>query len=76
MTVAGIDGPDEECACDFVQIITVGSVRTEVHHVIPDDGAPHVEDVACPCRPDIDRIDTRLVVVDHRDQDPGPSGTS
>lgn len=58
-----------ECGCDFVQIITDGDERIEIHHVIPDDGAPHIEDTTCPCRPDFERLDTTYIVVDHRDQD-------
>lgn len=58
----------ECCGCDFVQILADGDSRVELHHVIPDDGAPHVEDPDCPCGPEFDRLETELVVVDHRDQ--------
>lgn len=60
---------DESCDCDFVQVLIEDGLRVELHHVIPDDGAPHVEDPDCPCGPDFDRLDIDLVVVEHRDQD-------
>jgi hypothetical protein len=59
----------DECGCDFVQIIWDQGERIELHHVIPDDGAGHVEDPQCPCRPEFERLETDLIVVDHRDQD-------
>lgn len=65
-----LDDEVDCCGCDFVQLLADDDGRqVELHHVIPDDGAPHVEDPDCPCRPDFDRIDTDLVVIDHKDQD-------
>lgn len=63
------EAEETECLCDFVQTITDGGERIELHHVIPDDGAGHAEDVDCPCRPDIERLEHDLIVVGHRDQD-------
>jgi len=60
---------ETECGCDFVQIIFDQGERFELHHVIPDDGAPHVEDVECGCKPGIERVEYDLIVVDHKDQD-------
>jgi hypothetical protein len=59
----------EECGCDFVQILTDQNERFELHHVIPDDGAEHVPEPDCPCRPDIQRVEYDWIVIDHRDQD-------
>lgn len=60
------------CGCDFVQIIEDLGERFELHHVIPDDGAPHVPDPECGCRPDIERVEYDLIVVGHLDQDREP----
>ena len=58
----------DECGCDFIQILMDAGERIELHHVIPDDGAPHIEDPSCPCQPGFDRLETDLIVIDHRDQ--------
>ena len=57
----------EPCNCDFVQRLMVGGQQRELHHVIPDDGAAHATELACPCGPDVERIADSLTVVDHRD---------
>lgn len=58
----------ECCGCDTVQTLTdPDGLLVELHHVVPDDGAPHVYDPQCPCRPEFDRLETDLVVVAHRD---------
>jgi hypothetical protein len=62
----------EHCTCDSVQTVIDQGERFELHHVWPDDGAPHVADVDCPCDPRIDRVDYDLIVVDHQDQDLAP----
>lgn len=59
----------DECGCDAVQTLIEGDDRVDLHHVIPDDGAPHVADPDCPCRPHFERLETDLVVVEHQDQD-------
>lgn len=59
----------DECGCDFIQIADIAGVLTELHHVIPDDGAPHTEDTECACLPDVERLAPALIVVDHHDQD-------
>ncbi len=64
------DLEQEQCGCDFVQIVVDRGERFELHHVIPDDGAPHTHDLRCPCDPDYERVDYDLIVVDHCDQDP------
>ncbi len=60
---------ENDCCCDFVQRIVDEDETFELHHGIPDDGAPHVTDVECGCNPDIERVEHDLIVVDHRDQD-------
>lgn len=61
---------DQDCYCDFVQTVAGDDgALIELHHVIPDDGAAHTEDLFCPCVPDVTRVDPDLIVVDHRDQD-------
>lgn len=74
MTVQEIDDDvreecDTECGCDFVEIIFDQGERFELHHVIPDDGAPHAPTLECGCDPDIHRVEYDLIVVDHKDQD-------
>jgi hypothetical protein len=61
--------PDNECYCDFVQFLEEDGERVELHHVIPDDGAPHTNDTDCGCNPVFQRLETDLVVVEHHDQD-------
>lgn len=60
---------EQSCDCDYVEIVVDAGERFELHHVIPDDGAPHVASLECGCNPDIDRDGYQLIVVDHRDQD-------
>lgn len=59
----------ECCGCDAVQELADEHGLVELHHVVPDDGAPHVYDPACPCGPRFDRVEADLVVVVHRDND-------
>jgi hypothetical protein len=60
----------EECSCDFVQIIHDDGDRIEIHHVCPDDGFEHnFELLDCACRPTIERLEFDLHVVDHKDAD-------
>lgn len=71
--LAEIATDSELCdGCDFVQLLVDGDLVVQVHHIFPDDDAGHVEDVDCPCGPDIERLDADLIVVDHLDQDPPP----
>jgi hypothetical protein len=76
MTACPDDDGLDDCTCDFVQVIHDQGERIELHHVIPDDGAPHVTDVDCPCGPDIERLETDLIVVDHLDQDAAVQGAT
>jgi hypothetical protein len=74
MTVLEIDDEvgeecENECGCDFIEIIFDQGERFELHHVIPDDGAPHAATTECGCHPDIERVDYEFIVVDHKDQD-------
>jgi hypothetical protein len=60
----------EDCCCDFVQIIHDDGDRIEIHHVCPDDGFEHnFELLDCACRPTIERLEVDLHVVDHKDAD-------
>ncbi len=60
---------DPDCLCDHVEIIFDQGERFELHHVIPDDGAPHAPTLECGCAPDVHRVEYDLIVVDHKDQD-------
>lgn len=75
MTVLEIDDDvreecdSSECGCDFIEIVIDQGERFELHHVIPDDGAPHASTLECGCHPDVHRVEYDLIVVDHKDQD-------
>jgi hypothetical protein len=58
------------CGCDFVVYEDIDGRRVEIHHVWPDDGAPHSETSECGCGPQRRVVSDVLVVYDHLDQDP------
>lgn len=60
---------DEACGCDWVDTVEIDGRRVEVHHVWPDDGAPHSPTSECGCGPQRHEVDANLVVYDHVDQD-------
>lgn len=59
----------EGCGCDFVGYEEIDGRLVEVHHVWPDDGAPHSETSECGCGPQRRVVSDVLVVYDHVDQD-------
>ncbi len=71
----GVSEITPDCGCDFVQTVGGPGNQIEIHHVMPDDGAPHAESLECGCGPQvhIKRADEDgqidLVVADHVDQD-------
>jgi hypothetical protein len=60
---------DDECGCDFVHHTVIDGRPVQIHHVIPDDGAPHSDTSECGCGPDVRRVSDDLMVFDHVDQD-------
>lgn len=68
------EGDDGElCGCDFVVFEEIDGRRVEIHHVWPDDGAPHSETSECGCGPQRREVSDTLVVYDHVDQDIDPN---
>lgn len=62
--------PGDECGCDYVgHQVTDDGTRLEIHHVWPDDGAPHAPTSECGCGPERYDVSAGLVVYDHPDQD-------
>lgn len=62
------------CGCDFVHHTVIDGVPVQIHHVLPDDGAPHSDTSECGCGPSVHRPEPGLMVYDHVDQDPTPGG--
>jgi hypothetical protein len=60
----------ERCdGCDAVQTIEDHGYEIELHHVIPDDGAPHSPTLDCGCGVRLEWLEHDLAVVEHPDQD-------
>jgi hypothetical protein len=62
-------GVDECDGCDQVQLLDNAGYTIELHHLIPDDGAPHVPEPDCGCTPRLEWLQHDLAVVEHADQD-------
>lgn len=58
--------------CDGVETVLNEGEPLELHHVIPDDGFPHVPALfGCPCQPPLEWLEHDLAVVLHLDAETG-----
>lgn len=69
----GLTAITPDCGCDSVQTLGGNGHQIEVHHVMPDDGAPHTDSLECGCGPQIHLKAPDMLVVDHVDQDLDPA---